>query len=139
MGYFPVRYDSRVVIYERKMFIRLSTDYESSLPSYEYSTHIVASLPTQFLVRIVITDDWCLVLGTFTYGVNISIIFNRSFNLACPYFKPTKVLIEGRSPGVVAKGGDSYSAGRGFESQHCILDGYFFTYICCKIVGNVCL
>ena len=26
MGYIPVRYDSRVVIYERKMFIRLATD-----------------------------------------------------------------------------------------------------------------
>ena len=26
MGYFPVRYDLRVVIYERKMFIRLATD-----------------------------------------------------------------------------------------------------------------
>ena len=26
MGYFPVRYYSRVVIYERKMFIRLATD-----------------------------------------------------------------------------------------------------------------
>ena len=26
MGYFQVRYDSRVVIYERKMFIRLATD-----------------------------------------------------------------------------------------------------------------
>ena len=25
MGYFPVRHDSRVVIYERKMFIRLAT------------------------------------------------------------------------------------------------------------------
>ena len=25
MGYFPVRYDSRVVIYERKIFIRLTT------------------------------------------------------------------------------------------------------------------
>ena len=25
MGYFPVRYDSRVVIYERKMFIRWAT------------------------------------------------------------------------------------------------------------------
>ena len=34
MGYFPVRYDSRVVIYERKMFIRLATDlytYEQRL------------------------------------------------------------------------------------------------------------
>ena len=26
MGYFPVRYDSRVVIYERKTFIRLAID-----------------------------------------------------------------------------------------------------------------
>ena len=25
MGYFPVRYDFRVIIYERKMFIRLAT------------------------------------------------------------------------------------------------------------------
>ena len=25
MGYFPVKYDSRIVIYERKMFIRLAT------------------------------------------------------------------------------------------------------------------
>ena len=28
MGYFQVRYDSRVVIYERKMFIRLATGVE---------------------------------------------------------------------------------------------------------------
>ena len=27
MGYFPVRYDSSVVIYECKMFIRLATDH----------------------------------------------------------------------------------------------------------------
>ena len=26
MGYFQVRYDSRVVIYERKLFIRLATE-----------------------------------------------------------------------------------------------------------------
>ena len=30
MGYFPVRYNSRVVIYERKMFIRLATGCNSS-------------------------------------------------------------------------------------------------------------
>ena len=29
MGYFPVRYDSRVVIYERKLFIRLATGANS--------------------------------------------------------------------------------------------------------------
>ena len=29
-------------------------------------------------------------------------------------------------------GRDSRSEGRGFESQHRILDGHFFTFICCK-------
>ena len=27
MGYFPIRYDSRVIIYKRKMLIRLATDW----------------------------------------------------------------------------------------------------------------
>ena len=31
MGYFPVRYNSRVVIYERKMFIRLATEVGNNL------------------------------------------------------------------------------------------------------------
>ena len=31
MGYFPVRYDSRVVIYEHKMFIRLATELHSKV------------------------------------------------------------------------------------------------------------
>ena len=29
MGYFPVRWDSRVVIYERKMCVRLATGEEA--------------------------------------------------------------------------------------------------------------
>ena len=37
-----------------------------------------------------------------------------------------------KSPGLVVMGDDSFSRGRGFESRHCILDGYFFTFICCK-------
>ena len=40
----------------------------------------------------------------------------------------------GGSPGLVVKGGDSCSKGRGFESWHRILEGHFFTYICCKNV-----
>ena len=28
MGYFQVRYDCRVVIYDRKMYIRLATDFQ---------------------------------------------------------------------------------------------------------------
>ena len=35
-------------------------------------------------------------------------------------------------------GGDSGPEGRGFESTHRILDGYFFTYIWCKNC-NICL
>jgi len=31
MGYFPVRYDPRVVIYESKMFIRLATGCQIAL------------------------------------------------------------------------------------------------------------
>ena len=41
-------------------------------------------------------------------------------------------------PGLVVMGRDSCSKGHGFESQHRILDGHFFTYICCKNRG-VCL
>ena len=44
------------------------------------------------------------------------------------------VSIKGGSPGLVVMGGDSRSEGRGFESQCHILDGDFFTLICCKIV-----
>ena len=42
------------------------------------------------------------------------------------------------SPSLVVMGRDSRSEGRGFKSQHRILDGHFFTYICCKNC-NVCL
>ena len=40
----------------------------------------------------------------------------------------------GGSPGLVVMGGDSCSKGCVIESKHCILDGHFFTFICCKIV-----
>ena len=36
-------------------------------------------------------------------------------------------------------GGDSCSKGCGFKSWHHILDGHFFTYICCKNCNDVCL
>ena len=35
-------------------------------------------------------------------------------------------------------GGDSRSKDPRFESQHCVLDGHFFTNICSKIC-DVCL
>ena len=41
-------------------------------------------------------------------------------------------------PGLVVMGGDTCSEGCGFESEHSILDGHFFTCICCKN-SQVCL
>ena len=35
------------------------------------------------------------------------------------------VFVKGGSPGLVVMGGDSWSKGRGFKSQHCMLDGHF--------------
>ena len=43
------------------------------------------------------------------------------------------------SPGLVVMGGDSCSEGCGFKSQHRMLDGHFFTYICWKNCNDVCL
>ena len=43
------------------------------------------------------------------------------------------------SPGLVVVGRDSRSNGRGFKSRHHILEGRFFTYICCKNCNDVCL
>ena len=51
----------------------------------------------------------------------------------------SEFLLQGRSPGLVVMGGDSYSEGCEFESRHCILDGVFFTCICCKNCNDVCL
>ena len=39
----------------------------------------------------------------------------------------------GGSAGLVVMGGDSRSTGRGFESQHWILDGHFSHYIVVKL------
>ena len=47
------------------------------------------------------------------------------------------VNLMGGSPGLVVMGRDSRSEGRGFESRHHILDGQFFTYICCKNCNDV--
>ena len=49
----------------------------------------------------------------------------------------TAVQIAPCSPALMVMGGDTYSEGRGFESQHCILDGHFLTYTCKNC--NVCL
>ena len=43
-----------------------------------------------------------------------------------------------RSPGLVVMEGDSCPDGPGSESQYPILDGHFFSYICCKNC-NFCL
>ena len=38
----------------------------------------------------------------------------------------------GGSPGLVVTGGDSCAQEHEFKSWHHILDGHFFTFICCK-------
>ena len=46
MGYFPVKYDSRVVIYERKMFIRLATEIVAFAMVHQYNTiHTIPMVP----------------------------------------------------------------------------------------------
>ena len=40
-------------------------------------------------------------------------------------------------PCLVVMERDSRNEGHGFESRHCILDGHFFTYICCKNCNDV--
>ena len=65
-----------------------------------------------------------------------------SFNqleVICSELHINTVLKFGRSPGLVVMGGDSRSKSHGFESQHCILDGHFFTYIFVVKICNVCL
>ena len=37
---------------------------------------------------------------------------------------------------LVVMGGGWYSGGREFDSQHCILDGHFFTFVCLKRLIN---
>ena len=45
----------------------------------------------------------------------------------------------GGSPVLVVIERDSCSEGHGFNSRYRILDGHFFTYICCKNCSGVCL
>ena len=47
-----------------------------------------------------------------------------------------RVVYKGGSPGLVVMGRDSRSKGRGFESQHRILDGHFSQTFVLKIVMN---
>ena len=44
----------------------------------------------------------------------------------------------GGSPGIVVMGRGLHTEGRGFESQHHILDGHF-SHIYCKNCNDVCL
>ena len=46
--------------------------------------------------------------------------------------KKEKIFGENKNTGLVVMGVDSCSKGHGFESQHHILNGHYFTFICCK-------
>ena len=58
--------------------------------------------------------------------VNIIFPLNKASKLHYKHY------ILGREPW--SSGYGKRLKGHGFESQHRILDGHFFTYICCKIV-----
>ena len=59
---------------------------------------------------------------------------NCTTNLWCEKLHTKYQLSLGESPGLVVMGGESCSEVHRFESHYHILDGQFFTYICCKIV-----
>ena len=48
-----------------------------------------------------------------------------------------RIKIVGGSPGLVVMGSNLHYEGCGFESQHHILYGHFFTCICCKNCNDV--
>ena len=56
MGYFPVRYDSRVVIYKRKWFIRLATGLQQAVwrPQQE-----VSRPKARFKPNLLRSLEWC--------------------------------------------------------------------------------
>ena len=58
MGYFPVRYDSRVVIYDRKMFIRLATDRGFTIVNYDTSNVMSVKLPIPSKTLRVVTYNF---------------------------------------------------------------------------------
>ena len=62
-------------------------------------------------------------------GKFISFYRLRRFLLALTVFLCGTNAIFGGSPGTLVMWGDSCSEGHGFESQHCILDGHFHTYL----------
>ena len=64
-------------------------------------------------------------------------VFAKRFLLNPPQLI-NQQLIKGGSSGLVVMGDDSCMKVRGFRSWRCILDGHFFTSICCKNC-NVCL
>ena len=77
--------------------------------------------------------------GTDAVPIILHKIGTRSDHLSSKSWLTDRVLtsVHWGSPGLVKMGGDSCCEGHGFESQHWMLDGHFFTYICCKNC-NVC-
>ena len=77
--------------------------------------------------------------GIFCYNrTGVKAHTSRGRNCAVPMFDVTKfktdnntnlVTCQSNEPGLVVMGGDSRPRGCGFESQHRILDGHFFTML----------
>ena len=58
MGYFPVRYDSRVVIYEHKMFIRLATGLQFTVLFYHPAAVVLSPMDTIYVLPFLIFSYW---------------------------------------------------------------------------------
>ena len=52
MGYFQVRYDSRVVHYDHRSFIRLATDWVTFQTSWQRTLTVGVSITVQLVSRI---------------------------------------------------------------------------------------
>ena len=86
----------------------------------------------------------CLRFGYCHVRVPPSKLHRLLMALAISTYLPISLLalnneVRALEPGLVFMGGDSCSEGHGFQSQHHILNGIFFTYICCKNCNDVCL
>ena len=64
--------------------------------------------------------------------IQLEILLTPSFSSQSSLGSLTNINNQSRSSGVVVMGGDWWARGREFESQHGILNGSFFTFICCK-------
>ena len=92
-----------------------------SLTSPKYLNMLSLSELTLCLFSQLISGFGLITKLKFSQSEYIFLYFNRGSQ--CSYVRlVVKIHLVGGSPGLVVMGGDSCCDGRGFKSQHCILD-----------------